>query len=106
MKTSPKSIKEISELLDAVNLEKKQKKAIFEIIDLKVRLDMEEILYEMQSINSSMNQKLSSIEQRIKLRDTIFYFLFYHQQNGGGHYRTCTKQKFHYWQTIHGTCWI
>ena len=76
MKTSPKSIKEISELLDAVNLEKKQKKAIFEIIDLKVRLDMEEILYEMQSINSSMNQKLSSIEQRIKLRDTIFYFLF------------------------------
>ena len=51
---------------------KKQKKAIFEIIDLKVSLDMEKVLFEIQNTRKDIEH----FEKRTNLQAKIFYFLF------------------------------
>ena len=60
-------LNKLNEDIKKLNLPKKQKNAILQLIDLKTELDMREVIMEIKSMKSEFESKFSAIESKFSI---------------------------------------
>ena len=59
------NLTKINENSELLNADKKQKKAIFTLIDLKTNQDMKEVILEIRALRTEMESRLSTLEKLV-----------------------------------------